>query len=34
MCLFFKINATTEAELLHPRLSEGHKFPCALPSVL
>lgn len=34
MCLFFNINAASEAELLHPRLSEGRKLPCAVPSVL
>lgn len=31
MCLFFNINAASEAELLHPRLSEGRKLPCAVP---
>lgn len=34
MCLFFNISAATEAGLLHPRLSEGHKLPCAVTSTL
>lgn len=34
MCLFFTVNAASEAELLHPWLSEGRKFPCAVPSGL
>lgn len=32
MCLFFNISAATEAELLHPRLSEGHKLLYAVTS--